>query len=605
MVERERIDAHAIHAKLVTFLNERQEPLVERVARTAIERGYARYVPELHETLTTLVAGITGAIGAFVASETKSAFCPGEDFDNDSLAAFVRTKAQALLGRGVRAEVVFGLLQQCRVAYSEHCLDLGLEHQEVWEPLLEVCFDRMEVGLISAWSGTLFAESGQWLVSDPKLPEVATPEDSEHQDERRLKELTTINEGLRRELDRRLRVEEERELYYRALLHSQKLEAIGSLAGGVAHDLNNLLQVIRFNVDSLRERADRASYGMLEEIGQVTERAVGLVRQLLLFSRKQPMARRILDLGDVVRDLIRLLRRVMPENIRAHVEIEDNLPPVRADISAIEQLLMNLMLNARDAMPHGGAIHVSVSRARRVPPERIKVKTCMDQVAILVRDAGPGIADDVLGRIFDPFFTTKVHSSGLGLSVVHGVVEEHGGWVEVSSVVGQGTCFAVYLPVTEETGSAEEDDGLRATVCAGRGERLMLVEDEDIVRRALSRELSRYGYTVQAVACGEEALKIYRRAPGYFDCIISDGLMPGMSGPEMVLEMLKVNPAQRAIFMSGYAPTLDCWKDLQNRGYRLLAKPFGVSELVGAIRQTLDGDDEVQAVTVRATHLGH
>ncbi|HMA93561.1 MAG TPA: ATP-binding protein, partial [Polyangiaceae bacterium] len=395
-----------------------------------------------------------------------------------------------------------------------------------------------------------------------------------------------------------------RELYYRALLHSQKLEAVGSLAGGVAHDLSNLLQVIRFNVDSLRERADRDSYGRLEEIGQVTERAVGLVRQLLLFSRKQPMARRVLDLGDVVRDLVRLLRRVIPENVRTHVEIDEHLPPVRADVSAIEQLLMNLMLNARDAMPNGGSIHVSVSRTRRVPPERIRIKSSMEQVALLVRDAGPGMAEDVLGRIFDPFFTTKVHSSGLGLSVVHGVAEEHGGWVEVSSVVGQGSCFAVYLPVAEEPSSAQDEESLGQTVCAGRGERLMLVEDDDVVRRALARELSRYGYTVQAVACGEEALKIYRRAPGYFDCVISDGLMPGVSGPEMVLDMLKVNPAQRAIFMSGYAPTLECWKDLQSRGYRLLAKPFGVSELVAAIRQTLDGDDDVQAPTVRASHLG-
>ncbi|MGE5783229.1 MAG: ATP-binding protein [Myxococcales bacterium] len=604
MVERERIDAHAIHAKLVTFLNEQQESLVERVARTAIERGYARYVPELHETLTRLVAGITGAIGAFVASETKSAFCPGEDFDNDSLAAFVRGQSQSLLLRGVRAEVVFGLLQQCRVAYSAHCLELALEHQEVWEPLLEVCFDRMEVGLISAWSGTIFAESGQWLVTEPKPSGDVALEDAERQLDKRINELTSINVGLRRELDRRLRVEEERERYYRALLHSQKLEAVGSLAGGVAHDLSNLLQVIRFNVDSLRERADRDSYGRLEEIGQVTERAVGLVRQLLLFSRKQPMARRVLDLGDVVRDLVRLLRRVIPENVRTHVEIDEHLPPVRADVSAIEQLLMNLMLNARDAMPNGGSIHVSVSRTRRVPPERIRIKSSMEQVALLVRDAGPGMAEDVLGRIFDPFFTTKVHSSGLGLSVVHGVAEEHGGWVEVSSVVGQGSCFAVYLPVAEEPSSAQDEESLGQTVCAGRGERLMLVEDDDVVRRALARELSRYGYTVQAVACGEEALKIYRRAPGYFDCVISDGLMPGVSGPEMVLDMLKVNPAQRAIFMSGYAPTLECWKDLQSRGYRLLAKPFGVSELVAAIRQTLDGDDDVQAPTVRASHLG-
>lgn len=607
MIEREQhqIDAHALHAKLVAFLRGHQEDLAERVARTAIERGYARYVPDFRVTLRAVVAGITEAIGSFVDSDKKSAFCPGENFNNDEVATFIRAEAQALLSRGVRAEVVFGLLQQCRLAYSEQCSEAELEHREVWEPLVEVCFERMEVGLVASWSGTIFAESGQWLVAPGAGRETLEVEPSEPAElDVRVRELASMNETLRRELQHTQRVEQERELYYRALLHSQKLEAVGSLAGGVAHDLNNLLQVVRFNIDAMRERADRASFGMLDEMSQVTERAVSLVRQLLLFSRKQPMARRVLDVGDVVRDLLRLLLRVLPENMRIVPEIEEHLPPVRADVSAVEQLLMNLVINARDAMPQGGAIHVSVKRERRVPPERIRGKNGMDQVAILVRDAGPGIADEVITRIFDPFFTTKVHSSGLGLSVVHGVVEEHGGWVEVSSVVGQGTCFAVFLPVADEGASTETaSEANKPASYIGHGERLLLVEDDDIVRRALARELTRYGYSVQAVANGEEGLNIYRRSPGYFDCIVSDGIMPGISGPEMVIEMLKTNANQRAIFMSGYAPTLDCWKDLQNRGYRLLAKPFGISELVAALRETLEQTEDLQAVTVRASHL--
>lgn len=611
MIEREqhRLDAHALHAKLIAFLREHEEDLAESVARTAIERGYARYVPELKQTLRTIVSGVTKAIGAFVDSDKKSAFCPGEDFDGDQLATFVRAESQALLARGVRVEVVFGLLQQCRLVYVQQCSEAELEQREVWQALVEVCFDRMEVGLVASWSNPVFAESGQWLVShDPAGTTRRQPEPSELSEparvDPRVRELSSINDTLRRELEQRQRVEEERDLYYRAVLNSQKLEAVGSLAGGVAHDLNNLLQVIRCNIDAMRERADRASFGLLEEMKQVTERAVVLVRQLLLFSRKQPMARRALDVGDVARDLMRMLQRVLPENTRIVSEIAEHLPQVRADVSAIEQLLMNLVINARDAMPCGGTIHVTIGHERRVPPERVRTKGCMDQVAIWVRDAGPGMDDEVLSRIFDPFFTTKVHSSGLGLSVVYGVVEEHGGWVEVSSVVGQGSCFTVYLPVVEEgAASGPPSTAEQVTNLVGRGERILLVEDEEIVRRTLARELTRHGYAVQAVPSGEEALKIFRRSPGYFDCVVSDGIMPGISGPEMVIEMLKSNAQQRAIFMSGYAPTLDCWKDLQSRGYRLLAKPFGIGELVAALRETLDYHEDLQAVTVRASHL--
>lgn len=608
MIEREqhRLDAHALHAKLIAFLRDHEDELAERIARTAIERGYARYVPELKGTLHAIVSRTTRAIGAFADSENKSAFCPGEDFDGDPLASFVKAEAQGLLTRGVRAEVIFGLLQQCRVAYLQQCSEAELEHREVWQALVEVSFDRMELGLVASWSSPGFVESGQWLVSRDAIgrhPDALDKSEPDRVDPR-VRELSAINDALRRELEQRQRVEEERELYYRALLHSQKLEAVGSLAGGVAHDLNNLLQVMRCNIDAMRERADRASFGLLEEMRQVTERAVSLVRQLLLFSRKQPMARRVLDVGDVARDLMRMLHRVLPENVRIISEIAEHLPPVRVDVSAIEQLLLNLVINARDAMPNGGTIHVTIGHEQRVPPERVRTKGSMDQVAIWVRDAGPGMEDEVMARIFDPFFTTKVHSSGLGLSVVYGVVEEHGGWVEVSSVVGQGSCFAVYLPVADEVASSEPlSEREKVTNLIGRGERILLVEDEESVRRALTRELTRHGYAVQAVANGEDALKIFRRSPGYFDCVVSDGIMPGISGPEMVIEMLRSNPQQRAIFMSGYAPTLDCWKDLQNRGYRLLAKPFGIGELVAALRETLDYHEDLQAVTVRASHL--
>ncbi|HEY5960996.1 MAG TPA: ATP-binding protein, partial [Polyangiaceae bacterium] len=467
--------------------------------------------------------------------------------------------------------------------------------------LIELAFDRMELGLVAAHASVQHAVSLPTAAdSSVALDSIEVAAEIERLVALRTREAQIKNDQLRRQLDRLLRAEEERDLYYRAMLHSQKIEAVGSLAGGVAHDLNNLFQVLRCNVDLLRERADKNTLSMLEEMSEVTDRAVGLVRQLLLFSRKQPMARRVLDVGEVIRDLLRLLRRVIPENVQLFSQVEDHLPLVRADVSAIEQLVVNLIINARDSMPRGGTIHVNVSHQRRVPPERIRAATSLDQVAIIVRDVGTGISEDVLSRIFDPFFSTKRQGSGLGLSVVHGVAEEHGGWVEVTSALGQGSCFAIYLPAMNED---EQDESAVEThdvlMTRGHGEHLLLVEDEDIVRRALARELTREGYSVQAARNAEEALVVYRRAPGHFACVISDGLMPGMSGPEMVLEMLKDNAKQRAIFISSYAPTMDCWHDLRTRGFPLLAKPFSTKELVVTLKEMLNRDQEPVAATLR------
>jgi signal transduction histidine kinase/ActR/RegA family two-component response regulator len=611
LIEREqnRADAQGPQVSLAGHLKAQHAELVDRIAGAAFERGYSRYVPDLRASIASLVQGISDAIAAYISSENKTAYCPGEDFENDPLAALLRHEALVFRSHGVLAEVLFGLLQQCRVAYLARCLGADSENREVCQALLELCFDRLELSLVSAWTAS--GRDGQWHgPSDPEshgspreLEQQAIELQIAHRVAERTKEIAATNEHLRRELDQRMRVEEERELYYRALLHSQKLEAVGSLAGGVAHDLNNLFQVIRFNVDLLRERADSAAFGLLEAINQATERAVGLVRQLLLFSRKQPMSRRVLDVGEVVRDLLRLLRRVMPENVRLFSEVEDKLPLVRADLSAVEQLVVNLIINARDSMPRGGTIHISVGRQRRVPPDRIRAASSMHQIAICVRDVGTGMPQEVLSRIFDPFFTTKNNGSGLGLSVVHGVVEEHGGWLEVTSTLGQGSCFTVYLPALDEAAQSDvatESVGQQGP--RGNGEHLLLVEDEEVVRHALGRELTRHGYSVQAVGTGEEALAVYRRAPGHFDCVISDGLMPGMSGPEMVLEMLKDNGQQRAIFISGYAPTMECWKDLQCRGYRLLAKPFSAKELLSAVRETLEKEQESAAVSAREPH---
>jgi signal transduction histidine kinase/ActR/RegA family two-component response regulator len=609
MIEREhhRADANMLQVGLSACLKGRQADLVDRAARAAFERGYARHVPDLPETLQSMVAGISEAIVAFSEAQEGPASCPAEHFDHDLLTGFLRQQVATLGSLGVRAEVHLGLLHQCREAYRACSFDSVPEKGHFFA-LLETCFERLELSLVAAWATEGRAgEPNSRAVPLAREETVRTSSQAAVDAEiarrvsARTQELVAANERLRRELELHIRAEEERKLHYDTLLRSQKLEAVGLLAGGVAYELSNLFQVVRCNLELLRSRADSTSCGMLEEVQQAAERSVTLVRQLLMFSRKQPMARHVLDVGEVVRDLLRLLRRVMPDNIRLFAEVEDNLPQVRADLSAIEQLIMNLVVNARDAMAMGGTIHVSVCCQQRVPPDRIRAVSSMQQIGIFVRDAGTGMAEDILNRIFDPFFTTKSRSPGLGLSVVHGIIEEHGGWIEVSSTSGQGSCFAVFLPVMQDVGPSTSsievigDDRFRAN-----GEHLLLVEDEEIVRRVLCRELTRYGYAIQAVGSAEEALAIYRRAPGHFDCVISDGLMPGISGPEMLLEMLKENAKQRAIFISSYAPTIGCWEALKSRGYRLIAKPFGTRELVTALRETLSDNDDVAAMTVRS-----
>jgi two-component system cell cycle sensor histidine kinase/response regulator CckA len=599
MIEREqyRVDASKPHAFSLDQLSRQHGKLVESVACTALERGYGRYIPDLQPSLEGLVSRLSQLLVQFATTEPKSAFHPGEDFRVEPLACGIRREVAFWRARGVDAVMLCGLLQQCRAAFQR---TLAAELTEHGAALIELAFDRFELGLVATCAEPTLANTAEDRRSPASVDGIEFASEVERVVSVRTKELQAKNEHMRRQLDRLLRAEEERDLYYRAMLHSQKIEAVGALAGGVAHDLNNLFQVLRCNVDLLRERADKTTFGMLEEMTQVTDRAVGLVRQLLLFSRKQPMARRVLDVGEVVRDLLRLLRRVIPENVQLFSQVEDHLPLVRADISALEQLVVNLIINARDSMPRGGTIHVNVSRQRRVPPERIRATSSLEQVAIIVRDVGTGIPEDVLTRIFDPFFSTKRQGSGLGLSVVHGVAEEHGGWVEVTSAIGQGSCFAIYLPAIDHNEVVEAPSEARtATVLPGHGEHLLLVEDEDIVRKALARELTREGYSVQSVRNAEEGLAIYRRAPGHFACVISDGLMPGISGPEMVLEMLKDNAQQRAIFISSYAPTMDCWHDLRTRGFPLLAKPFSTKELVAKLRELLERDQEPVAATLR------
>ncbi len=377
-------------------------------------------------------------------------------------------------------------------------------------------------------------------------------------------------------------------------VQSQKMQAVGQLAGGVAHDFNNILTAISGHADLLLQRCDRRSpdFADLDQIRQNANRAAALVRQLLAFSRKQTLQPKSLKLDDTLSDLSHLLNRLLGEKVSLHTDHGRDLKPVRVDERQFEQVIMNLVVNARDAMAGGGTV---VIRTRNVTLEQeLRRDRAIvypgDYVVVEVRDTGTGIAPDKISKIFEPFFTTKKpgEGTGLGLSTVYGIVKQTGGFVFVDSDVGAGTCFSIYLPVNEEPDEAEEAPQAPAvTDLTGRG-RVLLVEDEAPVRSFAARALKLRGYTVTEAASGEEALEILSDKGVRFDVYVSDVVMPGKDGPTWVREAMREAPDTKVVFVSGYAE--DAFRngkpDIPHAAF--LAKPFSLVELTQKVKEQID-----------------
>ncbi|MBM4388738.1 MAG: response regulator [Deltaproteobacteria bacterium] len=378
------------------------------------------------------------------------------------------------------------------------------------------------------------------------------------------------------------------------LLHSQKMEAIGTLAGGVAHDINNLLQVIMGNSQmlELKEGRNERAGEMIREIIGAAEQSAILVRQLLLFSRKQEMQFRRVDINKTVRDMMKMLGRVIGENIKVTLDLEDLLRQVMADAGSMEQVLMNLVLNSRDAMPERGAIRISTKNVRFEEGKSLYPGAQPgDFICLSVEDSGCGMSSDTIQRIFEPFFTTKPagKGSGLGLSVVYGIVQKHGGWINVYSEQGHGTTFRIYIPTMKPgagNGAAEETP---AWSLAGQGENLLLVEDDAGVRSFTKAALRENGYNVRDAANAEEAIEIFSRSAGEIQCVITDVVLPGLSGLEMLEEMRAVRPDIRALFISGYIPNGDKWASMKERGAVMMPKPFSLGQLLSSVREVIHG----------------
>ena len=382
------------------------------------------------------------------------------------------------------------------------------------------------------------------------------------------------------------------------LRQSHKLEGIGQLAGGVAHDFNNLLMVIRGNAELLAEDSDTMSPLAREFLGQISsaaESAANLTRQLLLFGRKQAMQSRAVGLNDLIVNLSKMLRRVVSEDIKLDCACGNPKPFVQGDPGMIEQVVLNLVVNARDAMPRGGRLQISTQVVRlaaddiRTRPEAREG----DFVCLAVRDTGAGIPPEVLPHIFEPFFTTKEagKGTGLGLPSVYGIAKQHKGWVEVSSQVGMGTTFNVFLPIIPAA-TIKPSSLLGAAGPRGGTETILLVEDQLPVRLVTRRVLESYGYRVHEAASAREAMKIWRQYAGEVALLLTDMVMPGsVTGWELSEQLRAQKPALKVVFMSGYSADVVGGNAEFMRQYQscFLQKPCATAEMVQTVRNCLDG----------------
>ena len=377
-------------------------------------------------------------------------------------------------------------------------------------------------------------------------------------------------------------------------VQSQKMQAIGQLAGGVAHDFNNLLTAISGHCDLLLLRHDAGDpdYADLIQIAQNANRAASLVGQLLAFSRKQNLKPQALDIRDTMSDLAHLLNRLIGEKISLEVSHSPGIQTIRADRRQLEQVIVNLVVNARDAMPEGGAIRV-ISDLEKLDEELVRDRATVppgDYVRIRVLDAGIGIPPDGISKIFEPFYSTKKtgEGTGLGLSTAYGIVKQTGGYIFVDSAVGEGTKFTLYFPFCAqpvETAPIEKHTKIPSQ-SAGDGI-VLLVEDEAPVRAFASRALQLRGYTVIEAGDAEEALEILKDDALHIDVFLSDVVMPGMDGPTWVREAQKCRPDTRVIFMSGYSEEGRVEKQARIINSVFLPKPFSLHQLTALVHEQL------------------
>lgn len=379
------------------------------------------------------------------------------------------------------------------------------------------------------------------------------------------------------------------------LRQSQKMESVGQLAAGVAHDFNNMLTIIQGHAGMLMSRPNLAAslFDSAQAIYFASERAASLTRQLLMFSRKNVMQRKLLDLREVVGNMTKMLKRLLGETVTLEFLPPPELPPVHGDAGMMEQVLMNLVVNARDAMPKGGTLTITVG-AEAVTEAFVESHPearSGNFVCVRVSDTGIGMEPALINRIFEPFFTTKEigKGTGLGLATVYGIVKQHEGWIEVASAVGQGSTFSVYLPARPETLLAAKQDTDPTAFIRGGKETILVVEDEPVLRDMAQSILEEGGYRIVEAGNGREALTIWEKESGAIDLVLTDVVMPeGVTGVELASELLTRQPNLKIVFTSGYSVDELSEEFLAQNNASFIQKPYTRLTLARAVRQALD-----------------
>ena len=399
-------------------------------------------------------------------------------------------------------------------------------------------------------------------------------------------------QGIVRDVTEKRESEIENEKIRAQLMQAQKMEAIGVLAGGVAHDFNNILTVIQGNLDlalmRIEDNSDSELSSDLEAAHEASLRAADLTSQLLLFSRKQPMRFIQENLNTVIGDMLKMLHRLIGEDVSIKTDLAPDLKNARIDRGSIEQLVMNLVVNARDAMPKGGEISIRTANAEAetVPLHERKFS---DYIMFSVSDTGIGIDEDIIEHIFNPFFTTKGagKGTGLGLSVVYGIVQQHGGWININSDYGRGAEFTVYIPVTLQDVSMGQTGNDPHKGKEGSGELILVVEDEAGVREFVSAVLKKSGYSVVEAATAADAQQIIKNNQKKISLILCDVVLPDGSGLQLldipVLRKKKIP----VVFSSGYTGERSRWESITDKGIPFLQKPFTVDELLIQVQKAL------------------
>ncbi len=403
---------------------------------------------------------------------------------------------------------------------------------------------------------------------------------------KRTEELATANKKLQEEIAEHRRLEEQ-------LLQAQKLESVGRLAGGVAHDFNNLLTVILVSAELMGTdpALNTPAQEYLRNITQAGQRASNLTKQLLTFARRQVIEPKTINLNDLTVRLDKMLRRLIGANIELVLMLEESLRSVKVDPGQFEQILVNLIVNARDAMPEGGKITIET---RNVTLDAESARPYKDlspgeYVMLAIRDTGEGMEEEIRAHIFEPFFTTKEQGkgTGLGLATVYGIVKQAGGHIDLSSEPGRGTTFQIYLPCTLEAISVESAPPLPTAPLDG-SETILLVEDEAAVRALSVQTLRRRGYTVLEAMNGEEALRVVQGREKEIVLLVTDMIMPQMNGKELAQRLLALHPHLKVLYASGYTENTIMHEGVLEPGVDFLAKPFTPTQLAGKVREILD-----------------